>query len=58
MQIAARSPRAPDGVIVKVGALDEPAMFEGPALVVWTEEKEAFHHVPEGVAAFARVPGR
>ncbi|MFO1012773.1 MAG: GFA family protein [Caulobacteraceae bacterium] len=58
VQIAARSPRAPDGVIVKVGALDEPAMFEGPALVVWTEEKEAFHHVPEGVAAFARVPGR
>lgn len=58
VHIAARSPKAPDGLIVKVGALDDPAAFEGPTLVVWTEEKQAFHHLPAGVPAFARVPGR
>jgi hypothetical protein len=58
VHVAARSPKAPDGVIVKVGALDDPAAFEGPQIVVWTEEKQAFHHVPEGATAFARVPGR
>jgi hypothetical protein len=56
VQIAGRSPRAPGGVIVKVGALDDPAVFEGPAVVVWTEEKQAFHHIPEGVPAFPRFP--
>ena len=58
VHIAARSPKAPGGLIVKVGALDDPAAFGGPTLVVWTEEKQAFHHVPDGVTAFARVPGR
>lgn len=58
VHIAARSPKAPGGIIVKVGALDDPAVFEGPTLVVWTEEKHAFHSVPEGVAAFARMPAR
>ena len=58
VHIAARSPRAPEGIIVKVGALDDPAIFSGPAMVLWTEEKEAFHSVPDGVPTFARVPGR
>jgi len=58
VHVAARSPRAPNGVIVKVGALDDPATFEGPSLVVWTEEKQAFHLLPEGVPAFERMPGR
>ena len=58
VHVAARSPKAPDGLIVKVGALDDPSAFEGPTLVVWTEEKQAFHHVPAGVPAFARAPGR
>ena len=56
--LAARSPRAPGGVIVKVGALDDPAAFGGPSFVAWTEEKQAFHLLPEGVPAFPRVPGR
>jgi hypothetical protein len=56
--IAARSPRAPGGIIVKVGALDDPAAFEGPSLVVWTEEKQTFHLLPDGVPAFARFPTR
>ncbi|HEY0436733.1 MAG TPA: GFA family protein [Phenylobacterium sp.] len=55
--MAARSPKAPSGVIVKVGALDNPAAFEGPDMVVWTEEKQAFHLIPEGVRSFERLPG-
>ena len=57
-QLAGRSPRAPGGVIVKVGALDDPSAFEGPAVVVWTEEKQAFHLLPAGVPAFPRFPTR
>ncbi len=58
VHVAARSRKAPDGLIVKVGALDDPASFEGPTLVVWTEEKQIFHDLPAGVPAFARIPGR
>jgi hypothetical protein len=57
-QLAGRSPRAPGGVIVKVGTLDDPSAFEGPGVVVWTEDKQAFHALPEGVPAFARLPNR
>lgn len=56
--VAARSPKAPGGLIVKVGALDDPAAFEGPKMIFWTSEKQAFHALPEGVAAFATLPGR
>ena len=58
VHLAARSPRAAGGVIVTVGALDAPSAFEGPGFVVWTEEKQAFHQLPEGVPAFPRFPGR
>lgn len=55
--LAARSPRAPTGLIVKVGALDDPGVFEGPDMVVWTEAKHPFHLIPDGVRAFERLPG-
>jgi hypothetical protein len=57
VHVAARSPKAPGGVIVKVGTLDDPALFKGPDIVVWTEEKHDFHIVPVGVRAFPRLPG-
>jgi len=58
VHIAARSPKAPGGVIVKVGALDDPSIFEGPDFVVWTDDKFAFHVLPEGVLSHSRVPSR
>ena len=58
VHIAARSPKAPGGLIVKVGALDDPSVFDGPKLVFWTDEKQSFHAVPAGVKAFATIPGR
>ena len=56
--LAARSPKLPDGLIVKVGTLDDPARFEGPQMAFWTEEMQVFHHIPEGVKSFVRLPGR
>jgi hypothetical protein len=58
VHIAARSPKAPGGVVVKIGTLDDPSAFEGPRMAFWTQEKQDFHVVPEGVASFATLPGR
>ncbi|MFL5298283.1 MAG: GFA family protein [Phenylobacterium sp.] len=56
VQLTARSQRAPTAVLLKVGALDDPALYEGPELVVWTDEKQPFHLVPPGVPAYGRMP--
>ena len=58
VHVAARSPKAPGGIVVKVGALDDPSRFAGPELAFWTEEKQSFHVIPEGVRAFPTIPGR
>ena len=52
-----RTPRVPGTVLIKVGTLDEPAVFGGPQMVIYTIDKQSFHHVPEGVPAFERLPG-
>jgi len=58
VHIAARSPRVPLGVVVKVGTLDDPSVFEGPKMVFWAQEKQEFHVVPDGTTVFATLPGR
>jgi hypothetical protein len=55
--ILARSPSLPGAVLVKVGTFDDPRVFGAPEMVIYTIDKQTFHHVPEGVAAFERVPG-
>jgi hypothetical protein len=55
--ILAKSPRLPGAVILKIGTLDDPGVFEGPQMAIWTIEKQTFHHVPEGLPAFERTPG-
>jgi hypothetical protein len=57
VHIAARSPKALGGVVVKVGTLDDPSIFEGPKMVFWTQEKKPFHVIPDGVAAYSTLPG-
>jgi hypothetical protein len=54
--IAARSPKAPGGVVVKVGTLDEPSRYSGPQMVFWTEERQDFHAWPAGAVAYERWP--
>ena len=50
-------PQGFPAVIVKVGTLDDPALFN-PQMAIHTLDKQAFHHVPEGMPAFERLPQR
>jgi len=52
-----RSPGLPGAVILKVGTLDDPSVYGGPQMVIFTIDKQSFHHVPEGVPVFERMPG-
>ena len=58
VHIAARSPKAPGGVVVKVGTLDDPSVFGGPSMVFWAQEKQDFHLLPESAVAYETLPGR
>jgi hypothetical protein len=51
-----RAPGFP-AVIVKVGTLDDPKAFGEPNLAIFTIDKQSFHHIPEGMPAFERLPG-
>ncbi|HME71481.1 MAG TPA: GFA family protein [Myxococcota bacterium] len=55
--ILARSPGLPGAVILKVGTLDDPRVYGAPQMVIFTIDKQSFHHVPEGVPVFERMPG-
>lgn len=55
--ILARSPGLPGAVLLKVGTFDDPGLYGGPQMVIFTIDKQPFHHVPEGVPTFERVPG-
>jgi hypothetical protein len=52
--------RRPDlaAVILKVGTLDDPGLFGGPRMAIFTIDKQAFHHIPEGLPSFERMPTR
>ena len=54
--LGTRSPARPDSFIIKVGTLDDPSVFK-PRLAIFTIDKQAFHHIPEGLPAFERRPG-
>ena len=44
-------------VVLKAGTLDDPALFN-PQMAIYTIDKQAFHHVPEGMPSFERLPQR
>ena len=52
-----RTPALPGVALVKVGTLDDPSVFGAPQMVIFTVDKQPFHHLPEGVPAFERTPG-
>ena len=56
VHLTARSERAPGAVLVKVGTLDDPSVFEGPQLVTWTSEMQKFHLLPPDVPAYPEIP--
>lgn len=55
--LATRRPDLPAAVILKVGTLDDPGLFGAPQMAIFTIDKQAFHHIPEGLPAFERMPG-
>ena len=55
--ILARAQGLPGAVILKVGTLDDPKLYDGPQMVIYTIDKQPFHHVPTGVPTFEREPG-
>lgn len=52
-----RTSRVPGTVLMKVGTFDDPSVFGGPQIAIYLIDKQSFHHVPEGVPTFERVPG-
>ena len=52
-----RSPGLPGAVMLKVGTFDDPTLFTGPQMVIYTVDKQPFHHVPAGVPTFETRPG-
>ena len=55
--VVTRPPGLP-GVVVKVGTLDDPALFDGPQIAIYTVDKQPYHPVPEGMPSFERLPQR
>jgi hypothetical protein len=53
-----RAPGLPGVVLLKVGTFDDPSVFGQPQMAIFTIDKQSFHHLPEGVPSFERVPGR
>jgi hypothetical protein len=43
-------------VLFKVGTFDQPALFEGPQMAIFTCDKQSFHQVPPGIPTFDRTP--
>jgi hypothetical protein len=56
VQLTARSDRGPGAILVKIGTLDDPSVFEGPELVTWTSEMQKFHLLPADVPAHTEFP--
>jgi hypothetical protein len=52
-----RAPGVPGAVLLKIGTFDDPSLFGSPQMVIYTKDKQSFHHVPEGVPTFETRPG-
>ena len=55
--LATRPPGRPV-VVVKVGTLDDPKLFGGPQMAIFTIDKQLFHQIPDGLTTFERMPQR
>ncbi len=55
--IVSRAPGMAGAVILKVGTLDDPGIFGGPQMAIFTVDSQSFHQVPDGVVTFERTPG-
>jgi len=51
-----RAPSLAGAVLLKVGSFDDPSLFGAPQMVIFTVDKQGFHHLPDGVPTFERMP--
>lgn len=54
----ATRPQGFPAVIVKVGTLDDPNLYGGPDMAIYTIDRQPWHDVPAGLPAFERLPNR
>lgn len=54
-QILTRRPGL-EQIVLKVGTLDDTAVFKGPKIAIFCEEMADFHMIPDGVPAFDTLP--
>lgn len=55
--MATRPPGRPV-IVVKVGTLDDPKLYGGPQMAIFTIDMQPFHQIPDGLPAFERMPQR
>lgn len=55
--LATRLKRDPSMVILKIGTLDDPKVYEGPQIAIWMSEAQPYHLVAEGVPQLPGFPG-
>ena len=55
--MATRPPGRPV-IVVKVGTLDDPKLYGGPQMAIFTIDKQPCHQIPDGLPSFERMPQR
>ncbi len=55
-QLLTRTPNLPGARLIKVGVLDDQSVFS-PQMAIFLIDKQAYHHVPDGLPSFERGPG-
>jgi len=56
--LVSKAPGLPGAAMIKVGTMDDPSLFGGPQMVIYTIDKQPFHQVPDGLPTFERMPQR
>ena len=56
-QLLSRAPGVPGVALLKVGTLDDPSVYGSPQMAIYTCDQQSFHHVPDGLPSFERLPG-
>ena len=55
--VASFAPGLPGVAMIKVGSLDDPSVFEGPQMAIFTCDSQPFHQLPSHIPTFERLPG-
>jgi hypothetical protein len=47
----------PGLVMIKIGTLDDPTLFGGPQMAIYTCDRQPYHRVPSDIPTFDKLPG-